>query len=197
VNRRELLARMALIAGGPLASPFAQAALRGEALHMPAAQSAFSAAQRRMTGQLAELIIPRTDTPGAIEAGVPAFIDQIVSGWYTPVERRIFLDGLAALDAACMRECGKPFTACDTQQQTQALAQAEVASASYTQKDFSARIRDTPDEQSPFFHKLKLLTVLGYYTSEIGSQQELSYNPVPGRYEGDVDFDKVGRQWSY
>jgi hypothetical protein len=77
------------------------------------------------------------------------------------------------------------------------LEQAEAASAAYMQKDSSARIRDTPDEQSPFFHKLKLLTVLGYYTSEIGSQQELSYNPVPGRYEGDVDFDKVGRQWSY
>src|ERR1700730_9968683 len=187
---------MALIAGGPLASRFAQAALRGDALHVPAAHSALSAAQRSMTEQLAELIIPRTDTPGAIDAGVPVFIDQIVSGWYTAVERRIFLDGLADLDASCMREWGKPFTACDTQQQTHALEQAEAASAAYRQKDSSARIRDMPDEQSPFFHQLKLLTVLGYYTSEIGSQQELSYNPVPGRYEGDVDFDKVGRQWS-
>ena len=91
---------MALIAGGPLASRFAQAALRGDALHVPAAHSALSAAQRSMTEQLAELIIPRTDTPGAIDAGVPAFIDQIVSGWYTPVERGIFLDGLADLDAS-------------------------------------------------------------------------------------------------
>jgi hypothetical protein len=188
---------MALIAGGPLASRFAQAALRGDALHQPAAQSAFSAAQKRMTEQLAELIIPRTDTPGAIDAGVPVFIDQIVSAWYTPTERRIFLDGLTDLDASCMREWAKPFTDCDTQQQTRVLTQVEAASAAYMQKDSPARIRDTPDEQSPFFHKLKLLTVLGYYTSELGSQQELSYNPVPGRYEGDVDFDKVGRQWSY
>ena len=188
---------MALIAGGSLASGFAQAALRGEALHVPAAKSVLSVSQRKMTEQLAELIIPRTDTPGAIDAGVPVFIDQIVSSWYTPTEQRIFLEGLASLDASCQQQWGKPFTACDTQQQTHVLEQAEAASASYMQKASSAHIRDTPDEQSPFFHKLKLLTVLGYYTSEVGSQQELSYNPVPGKYVGDIDFDKVGRQWSY
>jgi hypothetical protein len=52
------------------------------------------------------------------------------------------------------------------------------------------------DEKSPFFFKLKQLTVLGYYTSEVGGTKELSYNPVPGSYEGDYDFDKVGHQWS-
>ena len=53
-----------------------------------------------------------------------------------------------------------------------------------------------PDERSPFFFKLKLLTVLGYYTSEIGATNELAFNPVPARYDGDVDFAKVGKQWT-
>jgi hypothetical protein len=76
------------------------------------------------------------------------------------------------------------------------LAHADESTRSYKGKS-GRSIREAPDEQSPFFYKLKLLTVLGYYTSEVGATQELSYNPVPGRYEGDVDFDKVGRQWSY
>jgi hypothetical protein len=189
------LAQLALATGGALASRFAQAALKGEPLHAKPAASALSDSQHKAVEQLAELILPRTDTPGAIEAGVPAFIDQIVTVWYTPTERAIFLDGLAGLDEYCVSAWGKPFNGCDTRQQTEALLKAEEESASYRQPD-PPKIRDAPDEHSPFFYKLKMLTVLGYYTSEIGAQQELSYNPVPGRYDGDMDFDKVGRQWS-
>jgi hypothetical protein len=196
MNRREVLARVALVTGGSLASSFAQAALRGTFLHMPPPQSAFSDEQRRMVALLAELIIPRTETPGAIDAGVPVFIDQIVSSWYTPVERGIFIEGLASLDSFCTDAWGRRFLACDLERQIQALAHADESARQYKQKPAS-RIREAPDEHSPFFYKLKLLTVLGYYTSEVGATQELSYNPVPGRYDGDVDFDKVGRQWSY
>ena len=196
MNRRELLAQLAVVTGSALASPFAQAALKGAALHAHPAASALSPRQRHMVEQLAELILPKTDTPGAIEAGVPAFIDQIVTAWYTPTERRIFLEGLTELNADCARSWGKPFTGCDPSQQSAALTRAEERSAFY-RPQAPGKIRATPDEASPFFYKLKLLTVLGYYTSEIGAQQELSYNPVPGHYEGDIDFDKVGRQWSY
>jgi hypothetical protein len=196
MNRREAIAQIALLAGGALASRFAQAALRGAALHVAPAQSVFTTEQRSMIEALTELIIPRTDTPGAIDAGVPVFVDQIVSGWYTPVERSIFMDGLASLDAFCAATHHKSFNAGDTQERTSALIHADESSRTY-QPQPVLEIRDTPDEYSPFFYKLKLLTVLGYYTSELGATQELSYNPVPGRYEGDYDFDKVGRQWSY
>jgi hypothetical protein len=196
MNRRELLAQLALATGSALASHFAQAALKGAALHAHPEASALSPPQRRMVEQLAELILPKTDTPGAIEAGVPAFIDQIVTAWYTPAERRIFLEGLAQLNADCTQSWGKPFAECSPSQQTEALTRAEARSAAY-RPQAPGKIRAAPEEDSPFFYKLKLLTVLGYYTSEVGSQQELSYNPVPGRYEGDIDFDKVGRQWSY
>ena len=196
MNRREAIAQIALSAGGALASRFAQAALRGTALHVAPTQSVFTAEQRSMIEALVELIIPRTDTPGAIDAGVPVFVDQIVSGWYTPVERSIFMDGLASLDAFCAATYHQSFNAGDMQERTGALAHADESSRAY-QPHPDVKIREAPDEYSPFFYKLKLLTVLGYYTSEVGATQELSYNPVPGRYEGDYDFDKVGRQWSY
>src|SRR3981189_972310 len=94
MNRREVVARIALITGGSPAASFWQAALRGAPLHALPVRSAFTDEQRRMIERLAELIIPRTETPGAIDAGVPVFIDQIVSSWYTPTERSIFMDGL-------------------------------------------------------------------------------------------------------
>jgi hypothetical protein len=103
---------------------------------------------------------------------------------------------LASLDAFCAATYHKSFNAGDMQERTGALAHADESSRTY-QPHPDVKIREAPDEYSPFFYKLKLLTVLGYYTSEVGATQELSYNPVPGRYEGDYDFDKVGRQWSY
>jgi len=195
MNRREIIAQIALLLGGSLASRFAQAALRGDDLHVAPLQSTLSVEQRLMVEQLAELIIPRTDTPGAIDAGVPAFIDQIVSQWYTSVERDIFLDGLTRLDAYCLGQYGALFNVCNTQQRTRALTVADESTRSY-QLESTLKARELPDEHSPFFYKLKLLTVLGYYTSELGATQELNYNPIPGRYDGDIDFDKVGRQWS-
>jgi hypothetical protein len=195
MNRRDAIAQIAFLAGGSLAARFAQAALRGAPLHSRPAQSAFTDEQRTMIEHLAELIIPRTDTPGAIDAGIPVFIDQIVSGWYTPLERSIFMNGLKTLDAFCSAVYGKRFNACNTQQRTNALNAADESSRAY-QHTSALKMREEPDEHSPFFYKLKLLTVLGYYTSPVGATQELSYNPVPGRYEGDIDFDKLGRQWS-
>src|ERR1700675_4287779 len=121
MNRREAIAQIAFLAGGSLASRFAQAALRGTALHVAPVQSVFTAEQRSMVERLAELVIPRTDTPGAIDAGVPVFMDQIVTNWYTPVERSIFMDGLASLDAFCVATYQKSFNACDTEKRTPPL----------------------------------------------------------------------------
>ncbi|MGI9181194.1 MAG: gluconate 2-dehydrogenase subunit 3 family protein [Longimicrobiaceae bacterium] len=45
----------------------------------------------------------------------------------------------------------------------------------------------------PFFRTMKELTIVGYYTSEVGATQELRHEPTPGRYEGCVPFNEIGR----
>jgi hypothetical protein len=169
MNRRTLLQALALAATG--------------VLHAKPAASKLDESQQRLVAELAELIIPRTETPGAIDAGVPAFIDHIVSDWYTPVERAIFVEGLATIAAA------------GPAQRTAALQSLEQQASGYSPPPGTS-VFGKPDERSPFFFKLKLLTVLGYYTSEIGATNELSFNPVPARYDGNVDFATVGKQWT-
>src|SRR5690606_38344364 len=97
---------------------------------------------------ISECIIPATDTPGAIEAGVPQFAELILSDWHTDEERRPVLEGMAALDADCWQTYGKPFAACSTAEQAQALAAMEG---------------------STMFTVLKSLVVNGYFTSEAGA----------------------------
>jgi hypothetical protein len=47
-----------------------------------------------------------------------------------------------------------------------------------------------------FFASVQSLVVLGYYTSELGATTELRYDPIPGRFDGSVDYLDIGRQWS-
>ena len=169
MNRRTLLQIMALAVSG--------------VLHAKPTASKLDESQQKLIAELAELILPRTDTPGAIDAGVPAFIDHIVSEWYTPVERGIFVEGLQVVAAA------------DPAQRVAALQSLEQQAAGYAAPPGTS-VFGKPDERSPFFFKLKLLTVLGYYTSQVGATTELAFNPVPGRYDGNVDFAELGKQWT-
>lgn len=184
MNRRQLLLRTVLLSGASLAGArLARAADTQGA--MASTTSALDADQSALIAQLSETILPQTDTPGAIEAGVPTFIERVVTEWYTPTERSIFLEGLAALERECRHRFGIGFVDSTATQREQVLLHFESLAAK------------APGDTKPFFSKLKQLTVLGYYTSQVGATQELRYNPVPGRYAGSVKFSDVNRQYSY
>jgi hypothetical protein len=148
-----------------------------------------------MTEILAEMIIPRTDTPGAIDADVPHFIELMVSDWYTDRERKIYFDGLESLHIFCREKYMQDFISATSEQQIAALEDAERKNEQYKPVKSKNILSKEEDEDKPFFGKLKELTVLGYYSSEQGATQELNYNPMPMRY-GDIDFVDVGKQWS-
>lgn len=157
----------------------------------------FDPAQKALCSQLTEIIIPTTDTPGAIAAGVPQFIEFMVADWYTDTERKLFFDGLQALETHCVSEFGANFVNCSTTQQDAALSHFESLAASY-QSPPELAFTGEPDVNTPFFSKLKELTVFGYYSSEIGATQELKYVPMPMTYRGDATLeDSDGRQYSY
>jgi len=201
MNRRELLRYIAIGAGTGFSGSLAQNLIAGELPTAVPSKAIFDAHTSKMVMTLAEMIIPKTDTPGAIEAGVPKFIEMMVADWYTDQERVIFFDGLASLDKFCEQKFKKTFLKCHAEQQTLALKDAEEQAKLYRSfgaagfgGDLQAK---TVDTKAPFFKKIKELTVLGYYTSEVGAQQELIYDPMPMVYDGDVDFVKVGKQWSW
>lgn len=192
-SRRNLLKTLGLMSGVVL-SPSCQRAFESDAdLSAPPTGGSLSDQQLRVIAVLSELIIPETDTPGAIAAGVPAFIHQIVVDWYTPAERQIFLDGLAELDSVADRHWSAPFLRLSGEQQERILSELEPPSEGALGSP--ARIPAGAAGDVPFFLKLKELTVLGYYSSELAAETELDYQPVPGRYDGDARFDATGRQW--
>jgi hypothetical protein len=126
------------------------------ALAVPAApaQSSFlSALELAFLAALADTIIPRTDTPGASDAGVPAAIDRRLAA--NPALAANFRDGMEALDAAAQSRFAAPFPALTGAQKIDLL---------------NTRLDD------PFFRMIKGLTIDAYYTSREGLATELGWH---------------------
>lgn len=93
MNRREILKITAMLLGAGLSGSLSQQVLAGALPTAKAAKRVFDDRTRKVVAVLAELIIPKTDTPGAIEAGAPAFIEMMVGDWFDDGERKIFFEG--------------------------------------------------------------------------------------------------------
>lgn len=185
MNRRQMLKRLALMAGGTLSTP-AIAAVLSDFRPVEAqgyVPKTLSPAQNELVATVAELIIPTTDTPGARAAGVDRYIDGLLTSIFAEQERDHFLAGLSDLDA---RARGTGFVASSADTQVQILRELEAESF----------LTNTRSAGVGFFQTLKELTLVGYYRSEIGATQELQYLPIPGQYIADLPLTKDSRAWS-
>ena len=191
MQRRELLKFGTLMLGASVSPACSRAVLSEDDLHRDsdALGDVFGVVE-----VLSELILPATDTPGAIEAGVPNFVSNIVTKWYTDAERARFMQGLGTLQAASRARFSAGFVEITTEQQRQLLDQAALEAGAGGTAGIQAR---STQDQRPFFLMLRELVVLGYFTSEVGATQALSYNPVPGDYDGAYPVEQVGTHWSY
>lgn len=183
IDRREALRRAAILLGGALSASAVAGVLAGCGARRGPDEAwtprALTQEQAELVATIAEHILPETDTPGARAVGVHRFIDAMLAESYPAEERQRFLDGLADIDARARRACGRAFLQCTAQEQRGLLD-----------------VLDREARAGSFFHTMKELTLLGYYTSETGATQELRHAPVPGRFEGCVPLSQIGRTWA-
>jgi glucoside 3-dehydrogenase (cytochrome c) hitch-hiker subunit len=198
MDRREALQRVAWLMGGAI-SASALLAIRDGYSATPAAGDHkvgfLSATQLATVSVIAEIILPRTDTPGAVDLGVPGFIDRVLKDVYKDDERNRYIHGLAAFDAAAQAEHGGKFVGLDSSQQTALVRKVHDAALG------EERAFHRPNEtfQRPFILMTKELTLLGFFTSEIGATKVLQYAAVPGAYHGCVPLKQAGegRTWAF
>jgi gluconate 2-dehydrogenase gamma chain len=184
MDRREALKRTALIMGTVLSAPTIMAVLNG-CTAKPGIDWKpvfFTEDQAVLISQLAETIIPKTDTPGAKEAGVPSFIEQVVKDCYSAEDQKKFTDGLLAFDEESKKQAGDSFVDLDP------TAQNEFANKLYKQGFETVK----GGGEKPFIMKMKELTLTGFFTSEPGATQVLQYEAVPGSYKGCIPLSEAG-----
>jgi hypothetical protein len=176
MNRREALQRITLLMGGVLSTQLT-AGLMGQVINTGASVPV-DAGQQLLLAEVADTIIPTTDTPGAKAAGAEQFIVRVMRDCYRWEEQEKFYAGLARLDADCKAAHGKGFAELDATAKNSMLKQASA-------------------DNKAFFMLMRQLTVAGYFTSEIGATKALEYLPIPGRFEGEVPMKPGQKAWAF
>ena len=194
LTRREVLQMVTALLGGAaltggervLGFSFDDAAI---AVATEQGTSLFAAADVAVLDEIAETILPETSTPGAKAAKTGAFMALMVTEVYDARQQQVFRAGLGQVDEACRKAHGVAFM-----QATPAQRLSVVEALDREQKSaMDARIPTrtnrapaapaAPDAPAHYFRMMKELTLLGYFTSEIGYTKAMRYRESPGRFD--------------
>lgn len=186
IDRREALKKTALLMGAAVSASALTGILQGckatpELLYTPVF---FTPDQARIVTEVAEIIIPKTDTPGAKDAGVPGFIDTMLKDCYKKEDQDRFIAGLTAFDEEAKKAYGDSFIYCKPEQQVEHVKKIHEAALK--------EMKENKEAKRPFILMAKELTLLGFFTSEPGATQVLQYVAVPGKYQGCIPLSEAG-----
>lgn len=191
MDRRELLHRASLLLGGAITASAASGILAGcvaTPQPMTSGVGFLDDLEMSTVTAMADQIIPKTDTPGALDVGVPAFIDRMLAGYYQQRERDIMREGLklADRDARLLRNVS--FAQLTSSEQVALMKRYDQEQFDYTRANASKQ--NAPPHP---FRLMKELTILGFCTSEAGATKLMYYNQNPGPYRGDLPLSQVGK----
>ncbi|KPF93673.1 hypothetical protein IP81_02915 [Novosphingobium sp. AAP83] len=187
IDRRTLIERALMLVGaGAAASTFSVSALAAAATRTkPYLDSSTFA----LLTAVADTIVPRTDTAGAIDAKVPASIDALLVNWASGERRYQITEALAEIDSLARTALGKGFAQLSATERLALLKGHDAAALKTTASQAPRSIKNLmagPAFVNPGYGKLKELIVLLYYVSEPALTQELSYIHAPGEWQPSI-----------
>lgn len=130
-----------------------------------------------LVAEIAETIIPQSDTPGAKAAQVEQYILLMLKDCLSPQQRSAFFDGLRDFEQRFQQEQGLSFLAASPAQR-------------------HAFVASDDRQKKPFLSQIKALTMASYFSSKIGMTQALSYLPVPGKWEACRPIQAGEKAWA-
>ena len=186
MNRREALSSVALLLGGTILG--AEAFLSGCKTKTDAGVS-FTPDNIAFLDEVAETILPATSTPGAKAAKVGDFMAVMIRDCYEEKDQKVFMDGIKQLDEASKKKSNKGFMEATPTERHDLLVALDAEAKEYQKNK-------KKDDANHYFRMMKELTLLGYFTSEIGATKALRYVAVPGKYEGCIPYNKGDKAWA-
>lgn len=176
MHRREAFRLLGAIAAVPFLPDSADAATSiarriHESIQGGARFRTFSPSQQALVSRLADAVIPRTDTPGALDVRVPEFIDHMMTDWASAAERQALLDGLAVIGARAGAAGNAVFAALPVTRQAAILTQLDSELTATSGAGYA-------------WAQVKSLTVVGYFTAEPVQRDVLRTQVIHAAFDG-------------
>lgn len=150
----------------------------------------FSHQQRALLSAIADTLVPKTDTGGAIEAGVPQAFEGLLSNWAKPQTKRLLLAAIDNIEVQTQKAKGKGFADLTATDKTAWLT--EIDAEGLKMNPVAPKLTGLyailagPAYMNPGYAKLKSLLVTLYYTSELALTEEMPYQHTPGKFQPSI-----------
>jgi aromatic ring hydroxylase len=187
MNRRDAVTRIGLIMGGAVLG--AEFFLIGCKNPNKKGNISFSEDEIALLDEIGDTIIPATSTPGAKSIQIGSFIVMMVNDCYDEKNQKDFAEGLSKLNEASKKKNNASFMKSTPEQRTALLNEIDKEMRAYMENKKS-------EDPEHYFKMMKELTLLGYFTSEIGATKALRYIETPGRYDGSFPYKKGDKAWA-
>jgi hypothetical protein len=218
ITRREAILRVTALLGG-VALVGGSALLTG-CRPETNSDAPFTADDVAFLDEVADTILPRTSTPGAKDVQTGAFMAMMVHDTYDANQRKVFREGMRAIDDATKKAHNVSFMQATPQQRLSVLEAIDRDQKVYSDArksesrtkslawltdqrreaapgaDVGAATAVTTDKPAHYFRMMKELALLGYFTSEIGATQALRYVESPGRFDPCVPYKPGEKAWA-
>lgn len=150
--------------------------------------------QAEFISTLVDTLLPKTETPGALDVKVDMFIDLVFAKLFNKAGQDAMITQMEQFNAACKEKYGDTFSELSEQDREEFLKEEESQSGKYNGTVWGTAV----GKQKPvgFYRTLKSLALWGYFSSEEIGKNVLSYDPIPGEYLGCIPLSDVGNTWS-
>lgn len=202
MNRRDLLKMIAATTGVAMVGSNALAyELKGQ---VPLSATTFNNDDVMLFNDIADVILPRTDTPGAKDLNVGLMALILANDCYTSTQKSAFAEGLKQIDSLSQKQFGKAYLLLSpaqkvefvTQLDEQAKAHNRKVKIFYTGSSPFDRDAEASDPVPHFFTLIKQLTIFSFFTSKDGATKVLRFEAIPGKYNGELEYKKGDRAWA-
>ncbi len=196
MNRRKAIQKTATIAGASALAPSLLSLLQScqQQAQLDWTPTILNVDQARLVNTLVDTLLPKTETPGALELQVDRFIDLVIANIFDKAGQQSILAQIDAFNAKSKEQKGSVFADLSSQDRTELLQQEEKENPKFNGRIWGGVV----GEQQPVgvYRTLKSLALWGYFSSEAIGKDVLSYDPIPGAYLGCIPLDEVGNTWS-
>jgi len=183
MNRRELLKMVAAATGGVvIGGEFFLAGCKNSDAGIGTSNT-FTESDIAFLDEVAETIFPKTSTPGAKDAKVGQYMTVFVNDCYDQQQQDAFHAGMKSLNDACKKMHGHDFMKAEPAHRKELLVALDKERDEYQK----TKKKEDPNH---YFQAFKQLTIMGYFTSKEGREGATNYQPVPGKYQGDIPYKK-------